>query len=451
MDQLRVGRTEFSIERPGNDFSGMSFRDLFMIGQERQRSFFNGVDFENCGFGSSDLRNSEFSESSFSNCEFLNCQLNSADFVDSIFENCKFENCTFGTGEWRRSRFRSCRFLQCDFDHTTIALTEFYSNEFSEDSTRSLQRRSIYFNVFSDCLFAGTFQDDAFVSRNFGVPAGASSSLPVAEGALFSLEQLCILNNRGVLRVTDLVDLIEATLRQFDSVGRRRTSTFEFIRLIVRAISLQRRISPSSLVFIENFVTAFAARVNDSEIFHSAMAFVVEIRSLLFEIATKEIGADDPSFKGVVERITISFKERFSKEEAGVLVKDLSVVAHLSANQFEIDRFKNGSTLIEVVTGGVVSLGPLLVAVNFILRQATVTVERYGKLKKAIKTAGSSGSRTVPAVRKTTSRSVATKVSTVVMGSKQIPELEATRTVVRNSGRKLIEFDTGCDIRVVTQ
>ena len=31
MDRLRAGRAEFTLERPGNDFSGMSFRDVFLI------------------------------------------------------------------------------------------------------------------------------------------------------------------------------------------------------------------------------------------------------------------------------------------------------------------------------------------------------------------------------------------------------------------------------------
>ncbi len=134
-----------------------------------------------------------------------------------------------------------------------------------------------------------------------------------------------------------------------------------------------------------------------------------------------------------------------------MLARSLTVVGRLSPTSFKIVRFTNGSTLIEIATTGIMSLGPLLVGVNFVLRQATVTVQRYGKLKRVVHAARSNSGREVAKPRRSVGMLAKTKVRAVVMDSDQLPELEATRTVVRQSGRKLVELDTKADVNVVTQ
>jgi uncharacterized protein YjbI with pentapeptide repeats len=440
----------FAIERPGNDYSGMSFRAMSMRNQQRENSFFNGVDFTDCEIAESNLSHCELSEAFMRDCSIHSADFSSSDFINSVFENCEFRECDFRTGEWRSAKFCSCSFMDCNFDRTTVALTDFYDCQFDQTSMQTMLHRAVSFNVFSGCRFPQPVKDDVFSSRNFGIPCELQSRSPATQSSGVNLEQLCILRNLEKMEVADLLDAIRAAFDTLGSTGRRRASTFEFITQIVRATAAERRISPTSLVLVEDFVTGFASGIENAEVFNIAMTLVIEIRSILFEIGAAETTIDHEAAADAVQRIELKFRETFDRGDVDVLLESILTVGNFPSDGLRVDRLENGSTYIEAATTAFMSLGPLLIALNFILRQATVTVERMGQMKCAVRKAIGAPPAIIPK-RDRTKNQLEKRVHAVADGKTASREVDATRKVVRRSGTRLAKLDAKASVHVTTQ
>ena len=443
-------KTPFLIERPGNDFSGMSFQRVSMRNQRRENGFFNGVDFIETEIVGVNLSHCELSEAFMCKCFISSTDFSSSDFIDSTFENCEFIDCNFSTGEWRSANFRTCSFNTCNFDRTTIALTGFYDCSFDETSMRTMMHRAVALNVFSSCDFHCPAGDDIFSSRNFGVPCALQNSTSVIHSAGMSLEQLCLLRNLEKMKVTDLLDAVRVAFDVLRNDGRRRASTFKFIILIVRVVAAERRISPTSLILMENFIASFASGVDDAEVFNIAMTLVIEIRSILFEIGATETIIEHEAVEDAVQRLQLKFNETFDRDAIDLLVDSILTVGYFSSDAIRIEKLENGSTYVEAATATFMSLGPLLVALNFTLRQATITVERIGQMNKAARKA-IGGPRATISKKNRAKSQLEKRVHAVADGRTASRELDATRKVVLRSGSALAKLDAKASVHVTTQ
>lgn len=247
--------------------------------------------------------------------------------------------------------------------------------KFDASSLTGAEHRAIYFNIFSRCDFDQPFRDAHFLSRNFGVSAAGDQSAIVPAGSAITIEQMCLLNNTGHLRTIDVAGVAESICNTLTSGGQRRPSTLTFYSKTLRVLTDEDRISATSLIYIEQLVTQFAARVVDQDLFTVVMSTVVEIRSALFSLAGRA-HTEGAATEGAVDHISIRFSENYARRQADALRETLAYVATGSSDALMTESVRSGSTIIEIVTTGVVSLGALMVSLNFVPHQAKVTVQR---------------------------------------------------------------------------
>jgi len=429
-------RAAFSLREVDRDYSGLTITDRYLRSDNVEKSFFNGVNLSNCLFDLVKMNSCEFTEARIDACRFDDVDLSGSDFVDCLIDKTTFENCGFEKGEWREATFQNCRFVRCSFSHTTITLCKFIGCDFDAPSMVSAEHRAIYFNVFTLCRFSRGIADATFASRNFGTPA-ESTVVVVIRPAVTSIENVCLRNNLGQLRVAALADVAEAICAALGVREHRRASTLTFFSKIVRVLTDERRISATSLIYLEGLITGFAAGTSDQDLFMASMAAVIEIRSALFTVSNEPKAFD---FSGLpsVRRVSLFFSESYARHQAEVLRECLIEAAGLSMNSLTIEQFQSGSTLIELASTTIVSAGALLTALNFVLRQAKVTVKHISGLKKEI-----AEPRAIPRVRG--KRALVplsqTRVQSIIKTDSVAPELVPVRSAVRQNGRVLVELD----------
>jgi hypothetical protein len=110
-------------------------------------------------------------------------------------------------------------------------------------------------------LYAGLSRvadDSYFASRNFGIPAIGNQGTIVPGGS--QIEQLCLLNNVGRSRVIDVAGVAESICASLANGVQRRFSTLIFFSKIVRVLTDERRISPTSLIYLEQTIGVVAGR-----------------------------------------------------------------------------------------------------------------------------------------------------------------------------------------------
>lgn len=435
-DNFRTGRAPFDLRGDDRDYSGTAISDRYLAGSDASRSFFNGVNLTNCVFHEVRLDHSEFAEARAEHCEFRGCDLSGSDLVDSLFSDVLFVACRFETAEWRDATFQHCRFIDCNFSHATIALCAFTRCSFDAASMRQLEHRAVSFNVFSECDFPGQTHDRLVASRNFGIPAAAEVSELVSKETSITIEHICLMNNRGHLRVAAVADAAEALCTALSSGRQRRNSTLMFLAKIVRVLTQERRISATSLIYLEEVISHFASLVDDQDTFISAMAAVIEIRTALFSISTEAVRTGDAT---TFRSVRLRFSRTYARDQAEALRDAIAEAAGVPSAELEIETFRQGSTFIELIATAGVSASAFLLSLNLILRQATVTVERLNELRGAIKTLrrGTTSRRS----SKASAGRKLTKVQSIIATPAVAAILIPVRNAVRRSGRTLVELD----------
>jgi hypothetical protein len=445
-EPLRPGRTPFEPRGTDHEYSGLSISDRYLTNADLRKSFFNGTNLTNCAFGAVQLNNSEFSEASVGRCHFEATDLSGCDFVDCLIENTTFINSVFEDGEWRDTTFVNCLFVLCTFAHTTIALCRFVECEFDADSLKSAEHRAIYFNVFTSCRFARLVADPVFASRNFGIPAISTGKELVTTGRAVSIEQICLLNNLGRLRVAMLADVAEVICSSLGGKTHRRNSTLTFFSNIVRILTDERRISATSLIYLEELITRFATTVDDQDLFMAAMSSVIEIRSALFSVTAES--AARPDAGNNVRGVTIVFSPAYVRRQVEAFRDALAEAAGISGGELEIKKIEPGSTFIELASAAILSTGALLSGLNFVLRQATVTIERLAQLQRSVRQFN------VPTVQpkpKRPAKKKPAKATAIMRTGTVAPELAPVRTAVRRNGRVLVEMDEPARVNILSE
>jgi uncharacterized protein YjbI with pentapeptide repeats len=443
----KSGRSEFEVRPTDRDYSGLSLANRFLAHANLERSFFNGVNLTNCVFDGVKMNNTEFSEAKVQEGNFSETDLSGSDFVDSLFENTDFLSCNFEKGEWRDTTFRQCKFVRCNFDHTTVTLCVFVGCEFDAETLATAEHRAIYFNALSRCKFGRPIYDSYFASRNFGTPALGDQGTIVPGGSQISIEQLCLLNNIGRSRVIDVAGVAESICASLADGVHRRFSTLIFFSKIVRVLTDERRISPTSLIYLEQTIAGFAGSIDDQDLFTAAMTAVIEIRSALFSVATETQNHAWANSSEPARNITIRFSETYVRNQVEILRETLATVAGATADELTIESIRNGSTVIEFLSADVIATGALLVAINFVLRQAKITVKELTSLGRFI----SKTRRTKKPITKPnrSARRIRNKVPAVLQTGPVLPELAPVRAAVNRYGRVLVEMDEKAHVTIV--
>lgn len=448
-DVLRSGRTPFETRRADSDYSSLSISDRYLTNANLEKSFFNGGNLSNCAFRDVRLNNTEFYEASLDGCHFDETDLSGSDFVDCRFDGVTFSKCIFDKGEWRETTFRKCRFLECTFVHTTVALCKFIDCELDEATISTAEHRAIYFNVFTLCKFGRPITDVVFASRNFGTPASVGHTQLVDATSGMNIEQICLLNNLGQLKVVALAEVAESICQSLAGKVQRRNSTLTFFAKIVRILTDERRISATSLIYLEEVVTLFASTVDDQDMFMAAMSAVVEIRSALFSVTSEKCHHEEDGAASQVSSITIVFSPTYARRQAEILCGALADAAGVPETGLNIEQFKSGSTFIEIASTTILSTGTVLTGLNYVLRQATITVQRVKGLKKAIDQleieVTKKGRKVQPA------KHSPAKVRAILSTGAVAPELVKVRAAVRRSGRTLVEMDEKAEVTILSE
>jgi uncharacterized protein YjbI with pentapeptide repeats len=448
-DTIRTGRSPFEIRETDKEYSGLTIADRYLENMDLERSFFNGVVLKNCWFESVALNDTELSEAKFERCRFENTNLGGCDFVDSTFEDTIFVNCSFLKGEWRDASFRHCQFIECSFIYTTVTLCTFRACTFDVKSLQSAEHRGVYFNIFSRCQLAVAVSDAVFASRNFGTPAEGLDGQLVPSESGTSIEQMCLLNNAGRFRVVSLVDVATSICTSLARKGYRRSSALTFFSKILRTLTDERRISATSLMYLEEVITGFGAMIDEQDLLMAAMSAVVEIHSALLAIASENPIAGEERPDTPVRKIKIRFSESYQRRQVEALRDALAAAADVHPDALNIDDVRPGSTIIDISTV-VASVGGILVAVNFVLRQATVTVQHATNIKREFYEF-----QALAPPKKSSKRAVAipsrTKIQATFQPDSAVPALGRLRKEVQRNGRDLIELDEPADVKMLPE
>lgn len=443
-DRHGTARGPFEV-RPDRDYSGTSLKAVSVSGANLARSFFNGANLVDVELRDSDVSNTELTEVQGRGCTFSRCNFHGSDFISSRFETSSFSDCDFTNGEWRESSFVNCRFERCTFDHATVTLSEFCGCRFDTEALRTADNRAFHYNVFTGCEFPPIELSDSLTSRNFGLPAKrVDGHGNVLRGRLVTLEELCHLNNAGCFHVVDLADAVGGLTKTIERGGSRRNSALAFFGRILRVLTAERRISATSLFYIEEELSSLAASTNDQEVLLATMGAMVEARTALLRIAEEWEHAEPAT--DTCRSITIHFAPTYPRSHAEALVSTLQAVKGPDA-ALELRDFGVGSTWIEIVSVGAVTATTVLSTLNIVLRQATVTVKRVGEFRREVRKLSKQPQR-----RGGPSKSVtASKVPAILSPETASPKLAAARSAARRYGRVLVELDEPASVTLLVE
>jgi|GEM_PF-2877470 len=378
---LTIGKKRLDIASYAADLSGKDFECVYLeSSQSLSHSFLNGSSFNNSAFVGAPMDQTELAEAQIVDCVFESTDLTGSSFIGATVERTTFRNCIFADGEWRKSRFTKVIFQNCDFNYTTVNLCVFDECEFSGQGTKYLDNRPVNYNVFTRCKFEDlSFDDDVVLANNFGLPSTGQRKALTGYGSTISLEEICIKSSSGVIVASDLVDAVQNELRRMN-VHRLKTLRLTFICNIVSGLARMNRISPSSVSYLEAlFYNLGKAATSETDAL-AAMSIVISLRSLLFDFA-KETSVEPKIAGCLCQSLEIRYARRYRPSDARELARILGELATGDGGTFIVSRFAHGSTIIELLAVQIVSVGAVITALNFALRQVNTTLVRVREIR----------------------------------------------------------------------
>ncbi len=421
----------------------MDFHDVVLADSDAlSHAFLNGTSFRNVAFVNAALDQCEFGESHFQQTVFVKSNLEGADFVRADVTGGLFENCDLTDGEWRESIFKRVTFDGCKFSHTTVNLCTFYECTFSNGSVPGLDYKAVNYNVFTDCAFDQGIASDSVLSRNFGMrPAGQSSALVPSESGL-TLEQVCRVSGLGPVKVFDLVRAIENECANFQ--GRMRKIRFEFISNIVSALAWQKRISPAALLYVERLLASLASTIGDESELRAIMSALIMVRNSLLDRLNQSIDSVRTEPEDPCAGLRIEYISTFSRTDAHAFAQSLDDILTGGRGKVQLSSYQVGSTIMDIdVTAAVCTVASVLMAVNFLLSQAKITVTKIRAIAKEMVRPDAKASR------KPRRPKIKNKVPALLFSGRSIPELSRLRRAVQERGRTLVRMDEPAKVEVV--
>lgn len=445
--QLNDSKTPFIPSNEHKDLSGMDLIGLsFSPPVSLDHGFFNGTNIKNCVFDTFDVSHCEFAEAYLHKTAFKSVDFSGSDLVGARFEDVVFEDCDFTSGEWRETQFTRVIFIRCVFKHTTINLCTFISCSFCAKSTEWLDHIAVNYNVFSHTEFDSCAQNTTVLSKNFGLPASPAISAMIPAHAGLSLEEVCLARAIGMINIPALINAIESELVS-TAKGRMKRLRLEFISNIITSLAREKSISASSMIYAEKVFQELAQTVADENDFSTVMSAIINIRNALFQNGVETADAWKEHELSYCSHIQIHYDRNFSRDDATELAENLAYVAQHDPTTLQVADVRTGSTIIEIAVSAAFTASSLLIATNFLLRQATVTVQRVNTFKKewaklckppAIKT-------------RTLKTNQADKLPAIMKSGSVLPELQPVKELVEKEGKKVVRFDEKADVVIQVQ
>ncbi len=442
-NDLKVGRSPFPLHGDDKDYSGLDIHLAYLAGSnDLSHSFMNGANFVDSIFLKSALDQCEFAEAYIERTQFKHCDLSGSDLVRTKVVDTTFENCIFENGEWRESEFEQVTFISCDFTHTTINLCVFIDCVFSDGSVVGLNHRSVNYNVFTSTRLDELISSEYVLAQNFGLP-GANSQLPVVRAGISTLGEACRLSDTSLFRVRDFIGGIEG------EIGRQTVRTnklvLEFIANITVALATTRRISPSSMLYVEQIFAQVAQAAISTADFQAAMNAVLKIRNSMYDLVMA-IRTDLPSTEGYGRKITAYFEDTFSEDLGTDLADVLSWLFFQQPGQVTLTSIRHGSTLMEFLLSDSVPIMSLASTLGLIFTQASVIVSKTNQIKDGVKHIFARKASASKALVLTEPQPE--KVPAILKSGTVLPELGPIRIAVERSGKTLITLDNRVEITI---
>ena len=380
-DLLTCGKARLDVASYAADLSGKDFESVYLdSSQTLSHSFLNGSSLKNSAFLGAPIDQTELAEAQIVDCTFDDTDFTGSSFIGATVERTRFRNCNFADGEWRKSRFINVIFEDCNFDYTTTNLCIFDACVFSGKDTRKLDNRPVNYNVFTKCKFQDVFfEDDVVLANNFGLPSQGQRKALTSYSGSISLEEICIKSSYSTVSASELIAAVENEFMRM-SVHRLKTLRLEFVCNIVNALAKTNGISATSLTYLENLFSDLGKSATSETDALAAMSVVISIRSLLFDVMTDSF-VDSEIAQCVCQAVDIRYERTYSRSDANELAKMLGELSNDDANTFVVSHFVSGSTVIELLAVQVVSVGAVLTALNFILRQVNTTLVQARQIR----------------------------------------------------------------------
>ena len=391
------------------DFSGLDFRDLAVDDQNFFESIFNGCTFQGFRSSQSIFQHAEFTETNFRECVVEDTSFDHADFVLAELQDCVFTRCSFQNGEWRDTVFRRVTFRQCIFRNTTTSLIRFVECSFDDASAASFVGTSKRFSLFSNTAFRLPTEHVEFLLTNYGLTASDAQSVDSADtgDALFDLAKA---HYRGDLPSKSFYSRVTGALATLVA-GAHPQQRLE-LRYLVEICRLwldEERLSIFGIRLLEATASRMAASTEDRD---HALELVGLVFSLRLALRNRLAHVDARVAQiSMPQRSRLQLKLEFENTyDRGAIEKYLSLLRNycrLSDKDVTLAAFAHGSTIVDVVVASMVSVPELFRFIGYSLSLATMTVRKFGQLKRAYSDAGSSSRKSVSPFPKSTRRSTA--------------------------------------------
>jgi len=376
------GKTRLDVASYAADLSGKDFDAVYLdADQTLSHSFLNGSSFKNSTFLGGPIDQTELAEAQIVDCSFDKTDFTGSSFIGATVEKTTFLNCNFTDGEWRKSRFTKVIFQNCCFNYTTVNLCVFDECEFYGKDTKQLDNRSVNYNVFTRCRFEDPFvKDDVVLASNFGLPSKGERKSLTNYGSNMSLEEICVKSSSDEIASSELISAVENEFRRMN-VYRLKVLRLEFISNIVAGLARTNRLSPTSLVYLEALFTDLGKAATSETDALAAMGGLINLRSLLYDFL-KTSTVDPEIGDSQCLAIEIRYERTYNESDAAELAQILGELTNGDSNTFAISHFAQGSTIIELLAMHVVTVGAVLTALNFVLRQVNTTLVSAQEIRK---------------------------------------------------------------------
>jgi uncharacterized protein YjbI with pentapeptide repeats len=443
-DKPTAGKKRLDAAEYAADLSGRDFDWVYMDStQSLSHSFLNGSSFKNSAFLGAPMDQTELAEAHIIDCLFADTDFTGSSFIGAVVQGTIFRKCIFADGEWRKSRFINVIFQNCDFHYTTVNLCVFENCQFNGDGPKKLDSRSVNYNVFMQCHFDVSYEDDVVLASNFGLPTQGERKSLTNYGSNTSLEEICIKSSSSRVVASELVSAIE---NEFNRTGshRLRILRLEFISNIVAALTRAKRISPTSLTYLEAFFSNLGRSATSEADALAAMSVVIAIRSLLFNVM-QDSSNNEEFANCLCQALTIRYERTYTRSDSLELAKMLGELTTGDANTFVVSKFAHGSTLIELVAVQIVSVGAVLTALNFVLRQLNTTLVRAHQVHKSASKLLGASSKAAPRKRK---KRNASRVTALQRSGGFSKEASLLRQTVEVHGYQVVILDDEAETTV---
>lgn len=377
----------------GKDFSGLDFNDQVFDGYNFAESIFNGAYFTRITFVNCDLRHTEFTESRFLDCKIMNCNLDYSDFVYSELQENIFANCSFAQVEWRESKFNSVVFKKSSFYNSTVSLCTFIDCQFDNFSSVNFSSSSKRYNVFANTKFLLNEDMLTFLKRNYGIEQkkdqiNNDSSIITANDYKNDLFKLSLYRFSKTLTPNIFIELIlQGIVTIIQQDNRSYLQKIKYISLICKQTIDEDAIPIFGQQLLINRINEIARSVTDKIIFMELVDLLMYIKAAQYnsikKLEQKYIGHMDFTSNDIHCRVTLS--NTYSKAQMDTYLQIMLFFLDLPPSKIRLLSYKKGSTIIEFIITASVSIGTVLLFINFTLNQFSHTIRHLVKIKKNTK------------------------------------------------------------------